>query len=161
MKIGKNSVVSMEYTLKDDAGEVVDSSEGSEPLTYLHGHGQIVAGLERALDGKVKGDKVTVTVSPKDGYGERNDKKVMQIERSRLPGEMKPEVGMQLAAEGPGGEVVPLWITKIAGDDITLDGNHPMAGKALHFAVEIKDIREATKQELDHGHVHGAHGHDH
>ncbi len=161
MKIGKNSVVSMEYTLKDDAGEVVDSSEGSEPLTYLHGHGQIVAGLESALDGKAKGDKVSVTVSPKDGYGERNDKKVMQIERSRLPGEMKPEIGMQLAAEGPNGEVVPLWITKIAGDDITLDGNHPMAGKALHFAVEIKDIRQATKQELDHGHVHGEHGHDH
>jgi FKBP-type peptidyl-prolyl cis-trans isomerase SlyD len=161
MKIGKNTVVSIDYTLKDDAGEVLDSSQGGEPLTYLHGHGQIVDGLERALEGKGVGENVKVAVPPKEGYGERNNAKVLKIERSRLPTDVAPEVGMQLAAEGPKGEVVPLWVTAIVGEEVTLDGNHPMAGKTLHFTVDVRGVREASKDEMHHGHVHGPGGHHH
>jgi FKBP-type peptidyl-prolyl cis-trans isomerase SlyD len=161
LKIAKNTVVSIDYTLKDDAGEVLDSSSGNEPLTYLHGHAQIVEGLERALEGKGVGENIAVSVPPKEGYGERNAQKVMTIERSRLPSDMEPEVGMQLAAEGPKGEVVPLWITAVAGDAVTLDGNHPMAGKTLHFSVDVRSVRQASKDEMQHGHVHGPGGHHH
>lgn len=161
MKISKNTVVSIDYTLKDDAGEVLDSSQGGEPLAYLHGHGQIVDGLERALEGKGVGDNIKVSVPPKEGYGERNNAKVLKIERSRLPSDVTPEIGMQLAAEGPKGEVVPLWVTSVHGDEVTLDGNHPMAGKTLHFTVDVRGVREASKEEMHHGHVHGPGGHHH
>jgi FKBP-type peptidyl-prolyl cis-trans isomerase SlyD len=161
VKIAKNTVVSIDYTLKDDAGEVVDSSSGGDPLTYLHGHAQIVDGLEQALEGKGVGDNVVVSVAAKDGYGERNAAKVMTIERSRLPQDMEPEVGMQLAAEGPRGEVVPLWITAVAANEVTLDGNHPMAGKTLHFTVDVRSVRQASTEEMQHGHVHGPGGQHH
>ena len=158
MKIEKNSVVAIDYTLKDDAGETLDSSAGQEPLHYMHGHNNIVDGLEKALDGKDVGDKLTVTVTPKDGYGERDEKKILKVESSALPKEMAPEIGMQVAAEGPSGDVVPLWITAVEGASVTLDGNHPMAGKTLHFTVEVKSIRAASEEELNHGHVHGPGG---
>ncbi len=159
MKIAKNTVVAIDYTLKDDEGEIVDSSEGQDPLHYLHGHGNIVAGLERALDGKEAGENVSVSIAPKDGYGERNEARVLKVERSALPSEMEPEVGMQVAAEGPNGQVLPLWITEVADKSVTLDGNHPMAGKTLHFTVDIRSVRDATAEELQHGHVHGPGGH--
>lgn len=158
MNIGKNTVVAIDYTLKDDAGEVVDTSTGSEPLYYLHGSGQIVAGLEQALNGKTVGDHVDVSIAPKDGYGERDEKRSMKVERDRLPPDMEPEVGMQLAAEGPQGEVVPLWVVAVDAKQVTLDGNHPMAGKTLHFSVDVRVVRDATKDELSHGHVHGPGG---
>lgn len=159
MKIAKDSVVAIDYTLKDDDGEVVDTSVGQDPLHYLHGHGNIVTGLELALEGKEAGAHVDAKIAPKDGYGERDDKRVMKVERSALPPEMKPEIGMQVAAEGPQGQVVPLWITEVNDKGVTLDGNHPMAGKTLHFSVDIKSVRQATAEELQHGHVHGPGGH--
>jgi FKBP-type peptidyl-prolyl cis-trans isomerase SlyD len=160
MKIARDSVVSIDYTLTDDKGEVLDSSKGQKPLDYLHGHGQIVPGLERELEGKQLGDSFKVDVAPKDGYGEHNPRRIVQVPRTELPSDLAPEIGMQLAAEGPDGEVVPLWITAVTDSQVTLDGNHPLAGQTLHFAIDIRGVREATKEELTHGHVHGP-GHEH
>jgi FKBP-type peptidyl-prolyl cis-trans isomerase SlyD len=159
MNIAKNSVVKIDYTLKDDDGDVIDSSEGGEPLEYLHGHSQIVTGLERALEGKASGDKVSVAVAPADGYGNVEPNKVMDVPRQNLPKELEPEVGMQLAAEDQNGHRVPVWITKVGKDSVTLDGNHPLAGKTLHFEVQVRGVRSATKEELKHGHAHGPGGH--
>ncbi len=161
MRIGKDTVVSIEYTLKDDAGEVLDSSVGEDPLDYLHGHGQIVPGLERALDGKDVGEKLTVDVSPADGYGERHQDRVFAVPRGQLPKKLQPKVGMQLAAEGPDGDAMPVWIIGVDDEAVTLDGNHPLAGQTLHFAIEVKSVRAATKDELEHGHAHGEDGHHH
>ncbi len=161
MKIAANTVVSIDYVLRDDEGDVVDSSEGEEPLAYIHGHEQIVPGLERALDGRVKGDTVDAKIEPKDGYGERDDKRILRITRDELPPGMKPAIGMEVGAEDEDGEHIPFWITEVRDKEIVLDGNHPLAGKTLHFAVKIVDVRAATKEELSHGHVHGTGGHHH
>src|SRR5262245_57838957 len=147
MKVAKNTVVSIDYTLTADDGEVLDSSKGQDPLQYLHGHGQIVAGLERALEGKDAGESLKVDVSPKDGYGERDAKKVMQVVRAKLPKDLDPEVGMQLGGQDNHGNVIPLWITNVTEAEVTLDGNHPLAGQTLHFAVEVKSVRAATEEE--------------
>jgi FKBP-type peptidyl-prolyl cis-trans isomerase SlyD len=157
--VEKNSAVSIEYTLRSDAGEVIDTSVGDDPLTYLHGHGQIVPGLEREITGKKKGDEVKVKVSPADGYGEKDERKTMKVPKKELPKGMKPEVGMQLSAESPTGDVVPVWVTEVHADSVTLDGNHPLAGQNLNFEIKVMDVRPATKDELEHGHVHGPGGH--
>lgn len=159
MSIEKNSAVSIEYTLRSDDGEVIDSSVGDDPLTYLHGHGQIVAGLEREISGKKVGDSFKVKVSPAEGYGEIDPKKSMKVPRKELPKSMDPEVGMQLSAESKDGDVVPVWVTAVDADTVTLDGNHPLAGQNLNFEITIKDVRPATQEELEHGHVHGPGGH--
>jgi FKBP-type peptidyl-prolyl cis-trans isomerase SlyD len=161
VKISENKVVSIDYTLKNDAGEVLDTSEGEEPLEYLHGHGQIVPGLEKALAGKGHGDKVKVKVSPEEGYGERDPERIIRVPRSQLPQGLTPEVGMSLAAQGDDGELIPLRVAEVQNDAVLLDANHPLAGEALHFEVEIKSIREATSEELEHGHAHGPDGHHH
>lgn len=165
MKVADGHAVKMEYTLRDDSGEVLDTSEGDEPLEYLHGQGQIVPGLEKALTGLEVGAETKVVVSPKEGYGEVDPKAVMKIHRSKLPPDEEPEVGMGLQGMGPGGEPLLLTIAAIDGDTVTLDANHPLAGKTLHFEIKIVGIREATAEELEHGHVHGpdghGHGHDH
>ena len=159
MNIGENSVVSLEYTLRSDGGEIIDSSVGDDPLAYLHGQGQIVPGLERELGGKKKGDELKVAVSAKDGYGERDARKIMKVPRKDLPKALKPEVGMQLSAESPSGDVIPVWVTEVGPDSVTLDGNHPLAGQNLNFEIKIVDVRAATAEELQHGHVHGPGGH--
>jgi FKBP-type peptidyl-prolyl cis-trans isomerase SlyD len=160
--VADRKVVSFHYTLTDDDGEVIDSSEGDLPLEYLHGADNIVPGLERALLGKKVGDKLDVQVEPKDGYGERDDRAVHHVRRGQLPADMPVQVGMQLGAQDPrGGDPIPAWITEVKGDEVTLDFNHPLAGVRLHFAVEITAIREASAEELDHGHPHGPDGHGH
>lgn len=161
MKIAANSVVSIDYVLRDDEGDVLDSSEGEEPLAYIHGHEQIVPGLERALDGKVKGDAIDVKIAPKDGYGEHHADRIIKITKGELPPGMTPHIGMEVGAEDEDGDHIPFWITEIGESELTLDGNHPLAGKNLNFAVKIVDVRAATKEELSHGHVHGAGGHHH
>jgi FKBP-type peptidyl-prolyl cis-trans isomerase SlyD len=161
MNIGKDTVVSIDYTLKDDGGDILDSSDDGAPLEYLHGHSQIVPGLERALEGKAQGAEVKIAVPPGDGYGDVESGKVMDVERKELPEDLTPEVGMQLAAEDNNGRRVPVWITKVTSDKVTLDGNHPLAGKTLHFEVAVRSVRKATKEELKHGHAHGADGHHH
>lgn len=155
MKVGDKKVVSIHYTLTSDEGEVLDSSVGEAALVYLHGHGNIISGLEKALHGKAAGDKFKVRIEPEDAYGELESDKVQVISRDMFEGINTIEVGMQFHAEvGSGPGVVT--VVNIDGDDITIDANHPLAGQALTFDVEIVAIRAATKDELSHGHVHGA-----
>lgn len=158
MNIGKDAVVSIAYTLKDDTGEVLDSSEGGEDLAYLHGHQNIVDGLEEALEGKAVGESVSVTVEPEKGYGVRNDDLVFQVSRDRMPDE-ELELGVQFAAQDKDGNQQVVTLVGIGDDQVTLDANHPLAGQKLHFDVTVNDIREATPVEVDHGHVHDPNHH--
>jgi FKBP-type peptidyl-prolyl cis-trans isomerase SlyD len=160
VSIETNHVVSIHYTLKGDAGEVIDSSTGGEPLAYLHGHGNLVPGLERELTGKNAGDKLQVKISPADGYGEYDPQLVQRVPRRALKGVGNVRVGMRLHAQTDHGPK-PVTVTQITGDMVTLDGNHPLAGKNLNFDVEIAAVRAATEEELSHGHVHGVGGHHH
>ena len=160
MAITQDSVVTLHYTLKDDTGEVIDSSSSGEPLAYLHGHGNLVPGLERELAGKSAGDKLSVKVSAADGYGEFDQALVQKVPRRALKGIKSLNVGMRLHAQTAQGPQA-VTVTHIQGDMVTLDGNHPLAGKNLNFDIEITDVRAATQEELEHGHVHGAGGHHH
>jgi FKBP-type peptidyl-prolyl cis-trans isomerase SlyD len=160
MRIAKDSVVSFDYTLWNDKGEELDSSSGGDPLFYLHGSGNIIPGLERALEGKEVGAKLQVVVAPVDGYGERDDKLVRIVNRSNFKAGQKLEAGMQFRANTAEGPRL-LTIVNIEGDKITLDANHPLAGATLRFEVEVREVRVPTKEELEHGHVHGPGGHHH
>jgi FKBP-type peptidyl-prolyl cis-trans isomerase SlyD len=158
LTIKKDSVVTFNYTLKDDDGTVIDSSSADEPLAYLHGHGNLVPGLERELEGKAAPDKLSVKVTPADGYGEYSRERIQKVPRRTLKGIAKITVGMRLHAQTEQGPR-PVTVTAVTGDMVTLDGNHPLAGKNLNFDIEILDVREATAEELEHGHVHGPGGH--
>ena len=160
MQISANKVASIHYTLKNSEGEVLDTSSGQEPLAYLHGSGNIVSGLEKALEGKKAGESVAVSIAPEEGYGPRHDGLVQEVPREAFQGVDEIAPGMQFHAEGPSGPLV-LTVTEVAGDKITVDGNHPLAGETLHFAVEVAEVRDATKEEMEHGHVHGPEGHEH
>jgi FKBP-type peptidyl-prolyl cis-trans isomerase SlyD len=160
MQIKENSVVSFHYTLTGKDGQVIDSSEGNQPLTYLHGVGQIVPGLENALLGKLAGDKMDVEVSAEEGYGEHHEFMVQQVPREAFQGVDDIEPGMQFQAQTPQGAMT---VTVTAADEttVTVDGNHPLAGQPLFFAVEIVSVRDASEEEITHGHVHGEGGHHH
>ena len=160
MSIQQDHVVSIHYTLKNDAGEVLDGSSGGEPMTYLHGHGNLISGLERELTGKNTGDKLQVKILPADGYGEYDKALVRKVPRRALKGIPKITVGMRLQAQTEAG-VRAVTVSQVAGDMITLDGNHPLAGQNLNFEVEVADVRAASAEELTHGHVHGPDGHHH
>lgn len=159
MQIAQATVVSIDYTLTNDAGEILDSSADAEPLSYIHGVGQIVPGLEAALTGRGVGDAFQIRLPAGEAYGERDPELVHTAERTQF-GSDDPEVGMQVSADGPDGAEV-LTIVAIDGDEVTLDGNHPLAGLPLTFAVTVVGIRPATTEELAHGHPHGAGGHAH
>ena len=152
--IGDNLVVSIHYTLTNDAGEVLDSSEGSEPLNYLHGAGNIIPGLENALVGKVEGDSLQVTVQPEEGYGPVVDELVQKVPQEMFAGVDDVDVGMVFQTQTPDGQQLLVTVTDIADDGITIDGNHPLAGQVLNFAVAITGVRDATPEEIAHGHVH-------
>jgi FKBP-type peptidyl-prolyl cis-trans isomerase SlyD len=158
MLIGENSVVAIDYTLKNEAGEVIDTSEGQQPLTYLHGHGNIVEGLEEALTGKGAGETISVSVSSEKGYGPRDPERVFDVPNDRLPSDLEPEVGLVVGMRTPDGQTLPLTISAVKNDCVTDDGNHALAGQTLHFEVEVRDVRAATADELAHGHVHGPGG---
>lgn len=160
MQITHNAVVLIHYTLRDDAGKTLDSSAGGEPLAYLHGNGNLIAGLERELEGKSAGDKLSVKIAPADGYGEYDKSLVQRIPRRTLKGISNVHEGMQLHAQTPQGPRA-VTVTKIVGDLVTIDGNHPLAGQNLNFEVEIAEVRAATEEEIAHGHVHGPGGHHH
>lgn len=159
MLIENRKVVTLEYTLTDETGEVLDTSKGSDPLVYLHGAGNIVPGLEVALMGKDEGESLKVTVAPPEGYGERDEELIETVPKDRFDDE-ELEVGMQFQATGPEGPVM-LTVLKVQNDTVTLDANHPLAGKTLSFDVTVLAVRDATLEELTHGHVHGAGGHHH
>lgn len=160
MPVAQDSVVTIHYTLKDDAGTVLDSSSPQEPLAYLHGHGNLIPGLEKQLEGKNAGEALSVTIAPADGYGEYDDRLVQSVPRRSLRGIKDIKTGMHLHAQTEEGPRT-VTVTKVLGDMVTLDANHPLAGKSLHFDVRIEDVRAATEEELSHGHVHGPHGHHH
>lgn len=153
MQIANNKVVEIHYTLKNDAGETLDTSDGRDPLAYLQGSGNIIKGLESALEGKAAGDKVEVVVEAKDGYGERQEAAVQQAPMSAFESIDGLKVGMQLQAQTERGPV-PVTVAAIEGDTVTIDANHQLAGERLHFDVSVENVREATKEEIEHGHVH-------
>ena len=160
MSIKENLVVSIHYELRDAEGNQLDSSKDQEPLVYLHGANNIIVGLEQELEGKKVGDELSIAVTPELGYGMPVEALVQQVPTSSF-GEIKDvEVGMRFQAETEQGPV-PVMVTAVENDMVTVDGNHPLAGKELHFEVKIEEVREATKEELDHGHVHGPGGHEH
>jgi FKBP-type peptidyl-prolyl cis-trans isomerase SlyD len=158
MKIAKNRVVSIDYTLTEVGGEVLDTSKGREPLSYLHGNGNIIPGLESSLEGKSAGEHLNVTIPPADAYGELDAEKMMDLPREQFAGIAEISIGMQFSARSDRGEQI-VTVTSVQDDTITVDANHPLAGKTLNFDVTIVGVREATKEELDHGHVHGPGGH--
>jgi len=159
--IKQNSVVTMHYELKDSQGEVLDSSKGQDPLVYMHGAGNIIVGLEEELLGKGVGDTLDVVVSPDKGYGMPVDALVQTVPKEAFGEEIdKVEVGMRFQAETEQGPV-PVVVTAMDENNVTVDGNHPLAGKELHFNVSISDVREASAEEIEHGHAHGPGGHQH
>lgn len=160
MQITKHKVVAIDYTLKDDAGEVVDSSENQQPLSYVHGVGSLIPGLERALEGKSAGDQIQVTIAPADGYGEWDEDLCQEVPRKEFDDVDDLQVGMQFRVQAEGGFLV-LTVTNVGDETVTVDGNHALAGETLHFDVAVRDVRDATDEEIEHGHIHGGHGCDH
>lgn len=158
--IGKNSVVSVNYKLTDDAGKVLDSSDGSKPMVYLHGAGNIIPGLEKALAGKGEGDVLKVRIEPADAYGEVIPDEIKSIEKAAFEGVESVEPGMVFEAQAPDGTTQQIMVVKVDEDKVTIDTNHPLAGITLNFDIKVLSVRAATKQELEHGHTH-EHGHDH
>ena len=161
MLIAANKAVSIDYTLTNDAGEVIDSSAGGAPMVYLHGAGNIIVGLEKALEGKRAGDELSVAVEPQDAYGEYSAELVAVLGREMFEGVDELEVGMQFHASGPDGSMQIVTIRDLDGDEVTVDGNHPRAGQRLNFQVKVVDVRDAHAEEIAHGHVHGEGGHHH
>ena len=159
MQIGKHKVVTIDYILTNNDGEVLDASEGQKPLAYIHGMEFMIPGLEHALEGKSKGDSLSVTVEPTDGYGKRDEDLVKVVERSMFEDIDQLEPGMQFEAETDDGiEVVR--VMDVEGDKVIVDANHPLADITLSFEVRVIGVREASKEEIDHGHVHDAGAHD-
>jgi len=160
MTITTGSVVLFDYTLTDNDKEIIDSSREEGALTYLHGEGQIVKGLEKAMEGRKAGDSFKISVSPEEGYGLPDPSKIVVVNADQIEGGEELEEGMQLEASNEEGEQIVV-VSKIEGDRITLDGNHPLAGMTLHFDVTISEVRAASAEEIEHGHVHGPGGHHH
>jgi FKBP-type peptidyl-prolyl cis-trans isomerase SlyD len=160
MLIAQDKVVLIHSTLTNEEGKTLDSSAGGEPLAYIHGQGNIIPGLEKALEGKQAGDKLTVKVEPAEGYGERDDRMVQQVPRRQFGG-ANVQPGMQFHAQTSQGHTRVVTVTGVVGDMVTVDGNHPLAGEHLTFEVEVTEVREASAEEMEHGHVHGPGGHHH
>ena len=157
MQIANGKIVSIDYTLTGSTGQVIDSSAGGEPLTYLHGAGNIIPGLERALEGKSPGDAVNATVAPADGYGQKNPSLVQPVPRAQFPGVKDISVGQQFQAQTNHGPRV-VTVVGVTDETVTVDANHPLAGETLNFAVRVVEVRDPTDEERDHGHAHGPGG---
>jgi len=160
MIIEDKCVVTLDYKLRNSKGEILDESKSGDPLVYLHGAGFLVPGLEKELTGKTAGDKLRVEVTPAEGYGEYMPQLVQKLPRSAFEGVDNLEIGMEFQASGEKGHIMEVRIEKIEGDDITINGNHPLAGMTLDFEIAVADVRQASKEELEHGHAHGD-GHHH
>ena len=159
MQISSEKVVAIHYTLKDNSGATLDSSEGKQPLYYLHGFGNLIPGMEEGLEGRVIGDAFEVVIAPEKGYGVRNEDFVQQVPLDAFGGTV-PQVGMQFQAGNDQGRYI-VTVTGVDGDLVTVDANHPLAGVELHISVEVIEVREATADEISHGHVHGPGGENH
>lgn len=158
MTISENKAVAIHYTVTDETGNQLDSSAGGEPLVFLFGHGALIPGLEAALTGKTAGESFSTTVAPADAYGERHDQLVQAVPKAMFDG-MDVAVGMRFRAAGPDGREQPVIIVDVTDDEVVVDGNHPLAGFTLRFDVDVVLVRDATDEELAHGHVHGIDGH--
>ncbi|MGB9663446.1 MAG: FKBP-type peptidyl-prolyl cis-trans isomerase [Ignavibacteria bacterium] len=159
MPIGANKVVTIHYTLKDESGNLLDSTQGSSPFSFLTGHDQVIPKLEEEIDTMLIGGKKNILIAAEDAYGEYRNDLVHQINKENFPPDVELEVGMQFVTSAPDGTQMPFAIKQIDGDLVTIDFNHPLAGKNLEFEVELVDVRDATEEELSHGHVHGPHSH--
>jgi FKBP-type peptidyl-prolyl cis-trans isomerase SlyD len=160
MNIKRDCVVAIDYKLRSAEGEMLDESE-DEPLEYLHGHGQIVPGLEAALEGAESGQTRKVVVKPSEGYGERDDEAVFTVPRSMFPADLDIAVGAMYVGRDKQGEPLPVTVLEIEADKVVVDANHPLAGHELHFEVTVREVRAATEEELSHGHAHGPDDHHH
>ncbi len=154
MQVGDNKVVSIHYTLKNESGEVLDSSENREPLSYIHGQGNIIPGLENALTGAESQAEIDVTVTPEEGYGERHEQLIQDVPMSAFEGVDEVKPGMQFQAQTEAGPRV-ITVQEVGEEEVKIDGNHPLAGETLHFKVKVDEIRDASDEEIEHGHVHG------
>lgn len=160
MLITKDKVVAIDYTLKDSGGQILDQSDEGEPLSYLHGSGMIIAGLESALEGKAANDELQVVVEPTDAYGEFDEALRQQVPRSQFADIEDLAVGMQFRVNADDGFMV-VTVVDVNDKEVTVDGNHQLAGVTLHFDVKVREIRDATEEEIEHGHPHGPGGHQH
>lgn len=160
MQVAKNTVVTLNYTLTNEQGEVLDQSQDGS-FVYLHGAFNIIPGLENALEGKKADEALTVKVEPAEAYGERNDSMIQSVPRDMFESDQPIEVGMQFHAQAPDGQHLTVTVTEVSDDTVTVDGNHPLAGVTLNFDVTIISVREASSEEIEHGHVHGPGGHHH
>ncbi len=160
MQIAKHAVVSIDYTLTDDSGEMLDTSKGAEPLVYMQGIGNLIPGLEKALEGRQSGDQFQVSIPPEEAYGLRDDENMEEVPLDSFEGNEELEVGMQVEVQHEHGMHL-MTIAAIGDETITLDANHPLAGETLNFDVTVVDVRAATAEELQHGHAHGGGGHHH
>ncbi|WP_455235082.1 FKBP-type peptidyl-prolyl cis-trans isomerase [Thiogranum longum] len=160
MQIETHKVVTLNYTLTDKDGNIIDKSTDNS-FAYLHGANNIIPGLENALSGKKAGDNLNVSVTPDEAYGERDEAKTQDVPRNMFPEDAEIQPGMQFHAQGPNGEMIVVTVVNIEDDTVTVDGNHPLAGVHLNFAVEVVNVRDASQEELEHGHVHGPGGHHH
>ena len=181
MKIGPNARVILDYELKDDEGEVLDASDGDggEPIVYVHGYGMLVPGLEAALAGLEAGASKEIVVTPEDGYGDRDEELVIEVDRADFPNPEEIQVGDEVVAESPDGDEVPMRVLEVKGEGVLVDANHPLAGITLHYAVKVREVAKASEQEVaeaaeafeaagyggfdDPPHRNGSngHGHDH
>ncbi len=157
MQITRHAVVSIDYTLKDDGGNILDTSDGGEPLAYIQGIGNLIAGLETALEGRASGDVFNVSIPPEQAYGLHEEALILTRPRSTFNNSAQLVVGTRFMAETDDGRRL-FTVTGIAGDQVTVNGNHPLAGKTLHFDVTVRAVRAATEEELNHGHAHTGHG---
>ena len=160
MNITKDKAVFIHYTLKNDNGDLIDTSSGKDPLGYIQGIGNIIAGLEKALEGKAVGDVVNAVIPPEEGYGARRDELIQVAPLSKFEDPENVKAGVNFHVQGPNGVSIAK-VVKVENDDVTIDLNHPLADQTLHFEVEVVEIREATKEELDHGYIHGKGGVEH
>lgn len=160
MEIKKDTVVSVDYRLHLGDGKYIDESDASDPLVYLHGHDEVIPGLEKALEGKKAGDSLKTTIPPEDAYGEYNPEGVDEVPREEFPADLPLEEGGLVSATDEDGDDVDFLVKEIRGNTVVVDFNHPLAGKTLHYEVTVREVRAATEEELEHGHAH-APGHEH
>jgi len=161
MKIAKDKVVGINYTLTNDQKEVIDQSSKEAPLYFLQGHRNIIVGLEKAIEGMSAGETLKVSITPEEAYGMKRDDLLQSFPKDTVPGIDDVAIGTAFQAETPDGQPILFYLKEIKGDTVIMDANHPLAGENLHFDVEVLEVREATETELAHGHVHGEHGHKH
>ncbi len=161
MRIAENKVVRLDYTLRNKGGDVLDTSDGAEPLTYLHGFSQIVPGLEKELEGMEAGQGKDVVVTPEEGYGVPDPEGVFSVPRSAFPEDAKLSVGDSFIGEDDEGQALPVRVVELKEDAVVVDANHPLAGETLFFHVDVREVRDATAEEIEHGHTHDGDEHDH